>query len=246
MTSRRAPYGLAAGLLALAGLLAAFPRAGPLLLGLFPSTTPPIYPFASLAALLGRQALLVSEATGAAMLAGVAVGIAVTRGPGRAFRPLAAAVASVGQTFPPVAVLALSVPLLGYGERPALLALALYGLLPILSNTLAGLDAIPASVRDAADGMGLSPRQRLLRVELPLASPLIVAGVRTATIVAIGTAAIASTVGVPTLGSPILDGLVSEKTGYVVQGALVAALFAITVDLAFDRLARAANRATGL
>ncbi len=235
------PWALLGGLATLAVTLAALPHAGPLLTRLFPGTVPPIYPFASFASLLARQALLVAEAATASTIAGLAAGIAVTRGPGRAFRPLAAAIASAGQTFPPVAVLALCVPLLGYGVRPAFVALALYGLLPVLSNTLAGLDGIPADIGEAADGMGLSPRQRLLRVELPLAMPLIVAGVRTATIVAIGTAAIASTVGVPTLGSPILDGLVSEKTGFVVEGAVVAAMFAVVADLAFERLASAVD-----
>ncbi len=225
-------------LAALVGLVALLPYAGPWLGWLFPSTVPPIYPFASFASLLARQALLVAEATAAATLIGIVLGIATTRGPGSAFRPLAASIASAGQTFPPVAVLALSVPLLGYGERPAFVALALYGLLPVLSNTLAGLDAVPAAVREAADGMGLSARERLIEVELPLAAPLMLAGVRTATIVAIGTAAIASTVGVPTLGSPILDGLVSQKTGYIVEGAVVASLFAVTTDLGFDRAAR--------
>jgi osmoprotectant transport system permease protein len=227
-----------ASLVLLAVTLAALPHMARPLAHLFPGTQPAIYPFASFASLLARQAILVALAAGTATLLGAGLAIAVTRGGGRAFRPLAAAVASAGQTFPPVAVLALSVPLFGYGMRPAFVALALYALLPVLSNTLAGLDAVPPAVREAADGMGLSPMQRLRRVELPLALPLILAGVRTATIVSIGTAAIASTVGVPTLGSPILDGLVSEKTGYVVEGALVAALFAVATDLGFERLAR--------
>ncbi len=230
--------GLAAAFGALAALLLLLPHAGPVLGAMFPDTRPPLYPYASLAALAARQVVLVAVAVAGASLLGVGLGVATTRGPARAFRPLAASLATLGQVFPPVAVLALAVPALGYGQAPALLALFLYAVLPVLANTLAGLDGIDPAVREAAVGMGFSPARRLVAVELPLAGPTILAGIRTAAIVDLGTASIASTVGVPTLGAPILDGLVGEKTGFVFQGALVAVALALAIDALFGAVMR--------
>ena len=93
-------------------------------------------------------------------------------------------------------------------------------------------------MREAADGMGLSPWQRLCEVELPLAAPAILAGVRVSVTIAIGTATIGSTVGALTLGTPIFDGLAANKLPYVIQGAVLVALFAILTDMAFARLER--------
>lgn len=127
-------------------------------------------------------------------------------------------IAAVGQTFPPVAVLAIAVPVMGFGQQPAIIALILYGVLPILQATLAGLGAVPASVMSVASGMGMSRRQQLYQVELPLATPVILAGIRTSVIINIGTATIASTVGASTLGTPIIIGLSGFNTAYVIQG----------------------------
>ncbi len=149
---------------------------------------------------------------------------------------------AAGQTFPPVAVLAVAVPVVGFGEAPALIALALYGLLPVLQSTLAGIASVPPAAREAAEGLGLSPWQRLLRVELPLAAPVILAGVRTSVIINIGTAAIASTVGAKTLGLPIIVGLSGFNTAYVLQGAVLVGLLAVVTDLGFERLAQRLGR----
>lgn len=144
--------------------------------------------------------------------------MAVTRPAGSAFRPLVETIAAIGQTFPPVAVLAMAVPVLGFGWLPALIALALYGILPVLQGTLAGLGSIPHGVSGVAEGMGMTGWQRLYKVELPLAAPVITAGIRTSVIVNIGTATIASTVGASTLGTPIIIGLSGFNTAYIVQG----------------------------
>jgi osmoprotectant transport system permease protein len=152
------------------------------------------------------------------------------------------ALATIGQSFPPVAVLALAVPAVGYGPVPTLVALTLYGLLPILENTIAGLEGVPPAVREAAQGTGLSPWQVLRDVELPLAAPVILAGIRTSVIVNIGTAAIGSAVGAVTLGTPIIDGLATRKLPYVIQGAVVVGLFAIVTDLVFERIDRRLRR----
>jgi osmoprotectant transport system permease protein len=164
------------------------------------------------------------------------LGIFVTRPAGREFRAMLGAVAAIGQSIPPVAVLAIAVPTLGYGAEPTFIALALYGFLPIVANVIAGIEGVPAAVREAAEGMGLSPLQILWRVELPLAAPVILAGVRTSVVINIGTATIGSTVGAVTLGTPIIDGLVSGKLPYVIEGASVVGLFAIVTDMAFERI----------
>ncbi len=97
---------------------------------------------------------------------------------------------------------------------------------------------MPAPVREAAQGMGLSPLQVLRAVELPLAAPVILAGIRVSVVINIGTATIGSTVGAVTLGTPIIDGLVGDKLPYVIEGAAVVALFAVLADMAFERIGR--------
>jgi osmoprotectant transport system permease protein len=102
--------------------------------------------------------------------------------------------------------------------------------------TIAGIESVPRGVLEVADGLGLTRLQRLLRTELPLALPVLLAGVRSSVIINIGTAAIASTVGARTLGLPIIVGLAGFNTAYVLQGAVVVALVAVVVDLGFERL----------
>ena len=208
----------------------------PLYSWLFPGAEPPVYDRGSFLALAVSHLGLALGALFASAVLGVGSAIFVTRPAGAAFRPMVRSIANIGQTFPPAAVLALMVPLLGFGVRPTMLALILYGLLPIIENTLAGIESVPAPVRDAAMGMGLSPRQVLRQVELPLASPLILAGLRTALIIGLGTATIGSTVGTLTLGTPVIDGLVSNKPNFILQGAIPLALLAILVELVFDRI----------
>jgi osmoprotectant transport system permease protein len=134
------------------------------------------------------------------------------------------------------------VPLIGFGAWPTIVALFLYDLLPIIENAIAGLEGVPQAVREAADGMGLTALQRLRAVELPLAAPLILAGIRVSVTIAIGTATIGSTVGALTLGTPIFDGLVANKLPFVIEGAVLVALFAILTDMLFARLDRRLRR----
>ncbi len=133
-------------------------------------------------------------------------------------------------------------PLIGFGARPTIIALFVYSLLPIIENAVAGLEGVPQAVREAADGMGLSPAQRLYAVELPLAAPVMLAGIRVSVTIAIGTATIGSTVGALTLGTPIFDGLVANKLPFVIEGAVLVALFAILTDMLFARLDRRLRR----
>jgi osmoprotectant transport system permease protein len=208
----------------------------PLFARAFPGTTPPIYPDDSFFALFLSHAEYVFVSSLAATVIGVGLGIVATRRWGAEFRPLLEALATIGQTFPPAAVLALAVPAFGYGPVPTMIALTLYGILPVLKNTLAGLAGVPAAVREAGEGMGLTRFELLRDVELPLAAPTILAGIRISVIINIGTAAIGSTVGAVTLGNPIIGGLVTGKVAYVIQGAIVVGVFAIVTDLLFERL----------
>jgi osmoprotectant transport system permease protein len=236
-SSRRTP--LLWATVALICLLLALPYSAPLFHALFPTIQRPLYLQEPFSQLLWQHCKLVGISSGIAVLVGSAAGVCVTRHAGREFESIVQALASMGQTFPPVAVLAIAVPVVGFGELPALIALALYGMLPVLHSTMAGLQSVPAAVRQAANSMGMSPWQRLRQVEVPLALPVWLAGVRASVIINIGTAAIASTVGAKTLGSPIIVGLSGFNTAYVLQGALLVAMLAIVVDLAFEQLARA-------
>ena len=223
---------------AFVALLFGMPALAPLFRLAFPGVSPSVYSRGSFFTLFLSHAGLVAAASLAAAAIGIGLAVFVTRGAGRDFRPVVDALATVGQSFPPVAVLALVVPLLGFGPLPTVVALFVYGILPILENAIAGIDGVPASVREAALGVGLSPWQMLRDVELPLALPAILAGLRLSVTIAIGTATIGSTVGALTLGTPIFDGLAGNKLPFVIQGAVLAALFAIVVDMLFARIER--------
>ena len=214
----------------------------PVFAALFPELERPMYEQDSFSSLMLAHVKLVGLSSSLAIIAGIGAGIFATRSAGREFRPLIETLASGGQTFPPVAVLAVAVPLIGFGELPALIALALYGWLPVLQATLAGIGSVPQDIREIAKGLGMSSRQSLLLIELPLAAPVILAGIRTSVIVNIGTAAIASTVGAKTLGLPIIVGLSGFNTAYVIQGAVLVGLLAVTADLAFEALVQRLSR----
>ncbi|MGE0258910.1 MAG: ABC transporter permease [Alphaproteobacteria bacterium] len=219
-------------------LLFGMPALAPLFAWGFPGVTPPVFDRSSYLALFLSHAGIVAAASAAATLIGVGLAVFTTRPTGADFRPLITTLATVGQTFPPAAVLALAVPAIGFGPRPTLVALFLYGLLPIVQNAIAGIETVPGAVREAAEGMGLAPWQALCKVELPLAAPAILAGVRVSVTIANGTATIGSTVGALTQGTPIFDGLAANKLPYVIQGAVLVALFAIVADMGFARLER--------
>ena len=210
------------------------------------NNAPAIYTQTSLLSLTLSHLGLVAVAVIASTIVAVGLGILVTRPAGREFLPLARTVTAVGQTFPPVAVLALAVPVMGFGAGPTLVALFLYGLLPIFENTLTGLTTQPPDVAEAARGMGLTPRQRLWQVELPLALPLILAGVRLSAVISLATATIGSTVAAKTLGEVIIAGLLSSNTAFVVQGGLVVGLLAILIYEGFQAVEGRLSRRIGL
>jgi osmoprotectant transport system permease protein len=214
----------------------------PLLRWASPGAQPLVYGRASFMTLFLSQAALVAMASLGATLVGVGLAIFVTRPVGAAFRTLVSSLATVGQTMPPAAVLAIAVPVVGFGAAPTVIALFLYGLLPIVENAVAGLEGVPQAVQEAALGLGLGARQRLWQVELPLAAPVMLAGIRVSVTIAIGTATIGSTVGALTLGTPIFDGFAANNFAFVAEGAILVALFAILVDLLFAGLDRRLRR----
>jgi osmoprotectant transport system permease protein len=134
------------------------------------------------------------------------------------------------QTLPGIALLAFMIPLLGIGVAPALIALVLYSLYPIVRNTFTGVrDADPSAV-DAARALGMTDGQILRQVRLPLAAPVIMAGIRTAAVIDVGTATLAAFIGAGGLGEPIVSGLALSDTRMILSGAIPAALLALAVD----------------
>lgn len=233
---RRAGLRFVAALLGFAALLAALPHSTPLFAWLFPELDRPLYVQQPFLDLVLAHLWLVTAASLLATVVGVAAGILVTRPGGREFRRLVETLSAMGQTFPPVAVLALAVPMIGFGFWPAFVALALYGLLPICENTIAGLEGVSPAAREAGLGIGMTRSQLLRKVELPLAAPVILAGIRISVTIGIGTAALASTVGAISLGSPMIVGLNGNNIGYILQGALLVGGLAIVIDLGFEAI----------
>lgn len=229
-------------LLLLLGLMFGMPQLGWFFSWLFPALDRPVYVQDSFASLTWAHLQLVLISSLLAVAIGVGAGIGVTRPAGHEFRALLETIVAVGQTFPPVAVLAIAVPVMGFSEQPAIIALVLYGLLPIVQGAITGIENVPQSIREIAAGAGMTPWQILRKVELPLAAPVIISGIRTSVIINIGTAAIASTVGAKTLGSPIIIGLSGFNTAYILQGALLVALLAVISDILFERWLAFFNR----
>lgn len=143
------------------------------------------------------------------------------------------------QTIPSIALLALMIPLLGIGIVPAITALLIYALLPILRNTTTGLTSVDPILRKVAIGMGMTTFQRLRFVELPLAMPSILAGIRTAAVITIGTATLAAFIGAGGLGEFIVTGLALNNTKLILQGAIPAAVLAILIEFLFELLEKA-------
>ena len=218
----------------------------PLLKPLVQDNAPAIYNQGSLLTLTLLHLRTVAIATTGAIIVAVTLAILVTRSFGAEFLPLSRSLVNVGQTFPPVAVLALAVPILGFGEKPTLVALFLYGLLPIFENTLTGLTTLPSSVMEAARGSGMTDRQRLFKVELPLAMPVILAGIRLSVVISLATATIGSTVAAKTLGEVIIAGLQSNNLAFVLQGGLIVGALAVLIYDGFSAIERILARRAGL
>jgi osmoprotectant transport system permease protein len=186
---------------------------------------------------------LVASSMILAIAIGVPLGILLTRRP--RWKAVVLGSSNVIQTIPSLALFGLLLPLPWLGvraDRLTIAALTLYALLPIVRNTYVGIAGVNPSVREAAIGMGLNSRELLRHVELPLATPVILAGVRVATVISIGTATIAAAIGAGGLGEFIFRGLAMVDNNVILAGAIPAALMALIADTLFGLLERVAVR----
>jgi osmoprotectant transport system permease protein len=182
---------------------------------------------------------LVAISMAIAILIGVPLGIFLTRRP--RWKSIVLGTNNVIQTIPSLALFGLLLPLPWFGvraERLAIAALALYAILPIVQNTYAGIAGIDTSLRDAAVGLGLTPGQLLWMLELPLAVPVIFAGIRVATVITVGLATIAAAIGAGGLGEFIFRGLAMVDNNVILAGAIPAALMALAADLILGAIQR--------
>ena len=184
--------------------------------------------YGHLAALTGRHLELVAISLGAAILFSIPLALLLTVEPKRAESVIRAV--GVLQTIPGIALVAFMIPLFGIGVFPALVALFLYSLYPIVRNTYTGIRDADPGAADAAKALGMTGRQVLLYVRLPLAAPVIMAGIRTAAVIDVGTATLAAFIGAGGLGDPIVSGLALSDTRMILSGAIPAALLALAVD----------------
>jgi len=171
-----------------------------------------------------------------AILIGIPLGILLTRC--KALSTVVLGVASIIQTIPSLALLGFMIPILGIGMKPAVVALFLYALLPIIRNTYTGIDNVDAPIIEAGKGMGLTNFQILYKVELPLALPVIMAGVRTSTVINVGIATLCALIGAGGLGQLIFRGISMVNSQLILAGAFPAALLALLLDFLLGRLER--------
>jgi len=186
--------------------------------------------------LVTQHLMLTLSALGLAMLFGIPLAIALTR-----MARLNTAVFSVIntiQTIPSLALLGFLIPLLGIGAKPAILALFLYALLPLVRNTYTGIREVDGELKEASRGIGLTDLQVLRMVEIPLAMPMIMAGVRNSAVILIGTATLAALIGAGGLGDPIFRGISSVRTNTILLGAVPAATLAVLMDQLFQQIER--------
>ncbi len=241
--SRLRPFAGPSIALAVYLLLAAYPPVWEAVLGrMFPEESRVIYQQATMLDLIGQHVAMVAISSFIASIIGVSLGVFVTRPVGADFFDTVADIANLTQTFPPIAVLTLAVPLLGFGFKPTIFALTLYGILPVLQNTIAGITSVPASITESARGMGMTPNQVLRRAELPVAAPVIYAGVRVSVVINVATATIGAAIGAGGLGVPIISGLVNYDPAVTLQGGLLAAALALILDAYLGAFQRGLDR----
>lgn len=161
---------------------------------------------------------------------GIPIGFLSTRHAFRFVSPVLIGIANIGQTVPTLAFIGIAGALLGMGYNAAVIALFVYATLPIIRNTYAGILSVDPAIKEAAQGMGMSKWQVTSRVELPLARPVIMAGIRTSTVVNVGTAAVAGMIGAGGLGVLIMTGIAVRVMPIVIQGAAPTAALAIALD----------------
>lgn len=171
---------------------------------------------------------LVSVILGAVLA--IPLGIYLTRIKSKAIKNITFNVTNIFQTIPTIALLALMIPLLGIGMKPAIVALFLYSLLPLLRNTFAGIQSVDPEVIESAKGIGYSPIQRLMQIEIPLAFPYIMSGLRITTVYIISWATIAAVIGAGGLGGMVIAGLGFNDKFLIFTGTIMAVIMALIAD----------------
>jgi osmoprotectant transport system permease protein len=210
--------------------LVALPGAARPMLGALGSGTKEAFALDRLLDLAASHVAIAGLAMIPAVVVGIGGAVLVTRSWGRALRPLADSLVAASQAVPPVVVVALAFPVLGFGAAPTILALAIYCVMPVLRGTTAALEAVSRDPAEAARAMGLTPGQILREVELPLALPVIVEALRVAFILSVATTAVGALAGAATLGTPIVIGLQNQNEIYILQGAAATGALAFLAD----------------
>lgn len=203
---------------------------------IFPTSSQYFHPSSTVVGFAAQHIELVVVSSLITIPLGLIIGILVTREEYRDFLPLANSIVNSGQTIPTLAVVAIMAPIIGFGFWPAVIALIIYGLLPVVRNTITGLAGVDPFIIDSAKGMGMTNTQILFQIEIPVASRIIMAGIRTSMVVNVGTATLGAFVGSGGLGVPITSGLSTTTYALVMLGALPAALLAILIDYILGRV----------
>jgi osmoprotectant transport system permease protein len=199
---------------------------------LFPGADTLVYERSPMSRFMAEHLSLVLRAGTLSVAIGVAAGLLVVSPLGRPFREITSRIAAFGQAVPSVAIMAIAVPALGYGSKPVLLALVIFSILPVMVNVVAGLDGVPPDVIEAGKGMGMSALQRLRQLEIPLAMPVIMTGIKTMFVILVSAATLGAVVGAGGFGVPIMSGIGSFNNAVVVHGAVPAILLALIIDQA--------------
>lgn len=197
---------------------------------LVPNEAVVLYPTKPLPVLVGEQLYLASAASVFAIILGASMGAVALSRVGKPFRDLIVNTGNLAQTVPTVALMALIIPATGYGAEPVIVALVLYGVLPVLLNVIAGIEGVPADAADAAVGVGMSAPQRFWRVQLPLAMPVIMGGIKNMVVINISAATLGAVVAAGGLGMPILAGFHDFNNAFILEGALPAIVLALLAD----------------
>ncbi|MEM5947527.1 ABC transporter permease [Spirochaetia bacterium 38H-sp] len=199
---------------------------------------PLIYDRQQLWILLAEHSVLVAISSIISISLAILAGIVATRKNYTYLESALSSLSSLLQTIPPVAVISIAVPLMGFGFLPTITALILYGIMPVLNNTISGLKSIDPTVKEAALGMGMTHAQILIKIELPLAWPVITAGIRTNIIINIGTATLGAVIGAGGLGVIIMAGLIRDNLAMILTGASLSAILAFFADSILELLSR--------
>lgn len=207
-------------------------RVKALLRVLFPGADTLTYDRSPMWSFVAEHLWLTAAAGAIATVIGVTLGLVVISPAGRPFRSVIMRLANFGQAVPSVAIMAIAVPAIGYGSKPVLLALVIFSVLPVMVNVVAGVEGVPASVVEAGRGMGMTRAERLWQLEVPIAMPVIMTGIRTMLVILISAATLGAVVGAGGLGVPILSGIGAFNNAVIVHGAVPTILLALIVDQA--------------